>query len=178
MVLRLLEWLWFFPLPFALMLSHLSWVRLCNPVDCSPPGSSVHGILQAKILEWVAISFSRGSFWPRDWTHNYCKYCALQADTLPSEPPPSCSFKASPWSNTLVAPPCLYNEGQTPQWSIQTLNSLAFPSVSCPLHTHLLWLAYSPCSHTTDLRFQYLCTCYLPSLKWPHPLRSPTLTLL
>ena len=34
---------------------------LCNPVDCSPPGSSIHGILQARILEWVAISFSRGS---------------------------------------------------------------------------------------------------------------------
>ena len=34
---------------------------LCNPVDCSPPGSSVHGILQARILEWVAISSSRGS---------------------------------------------------------------------------------------------------------------------
>ena len=33
----------------------------CNPMDCSPPGSSVHGILQARILEWVAISFSRGS---------------------------------------------------------------------------------------------------------------------
>ena len=32
---------------------------LCDPVDCSPPGSSVHGILQARILEWVAISFSR-----------------------------------------------------------------------------------------------------------------------
>ena len=41
---------------------------LCNPVDCSPPGSSVHGILQARILEWVAISFSRGSSRPRDWT--------------------------------------------------------------------------------------------------------------
>ena len=34
---------------------------LCHPMDCSPPGSSVHGILQARILEWVAISFSRGS---------------------------------------------------------------------------------------------------------------------
>ena len=42
---------------------------LCNPMDCSPPGSSVYGILQARILEWVAISFSRGSFWPRDRTH-------------------------------------------------------------------------------------------------------------
>ena len=39
---------------------------ICNPMDCSPPGSSVHGILQAGILEWVAISFSRGSSRPRD----------------------------------------------------------------------------------------------------------------
>ena len=41
---------------------------LCDPMDCSPPGSSVHGILQARILEQVAISFSRGSSQPRDWT--------------------------------------------------------------------------------------------------------------
>ena len=41
---------------------------LCEPVDCSPPGSSVRGILQATILEWVAISFSRGSSWSRDQT--------------------------------------------------------------------------------------------------------------
>ena len=43
-------------------------LTLCDPVDCSPPGSSVHGILQASILEWVAISFSRGSSQPRDRT--------------------------------------------------------------------------------------------------------------
>ena len=41
----------------------------CNPMDCSPPGSSVHGISQARILEWVAISLSKGSSWPRDQTH-------------------------------------------------------------------------------------------------------------
>ena len=39
---------------------------LCDPMGGSPPGSSVHGILQARILEWVAISFSRGSSQPRD----------------------------------------------------------------------------------------------------------------
>ena len=44
---------------------------LCNPMD-SLPGSSVHGILQARILEWVAISFSRGSSWPRDRTQVSC----------------------------------------------------------------------------------------------------------
>ena len=41
---------------------------LCDPMDCSLPGSSVHGILQARILEWVTISFSRGSYQPRDRT--------------------------------------------------------------------------------------------------------------
>ena len=41
---------------------------LCNPMDCSPPGSSVHGILQKRILEWVAVSFSRRSSWLRDQT--------------------------------------------------------------------------------------------------------------
>ena len=42
-------------------------LTLCNLMDSSPPGS-VHGILQARILEWVATSFSKGSCWPRDWT--------------------------------------------------------------------------------------------------------------
>ena len=41
---------------------------VCNPMDCHPPDSSVHGIFQARILEWVAISFSRGCSQPRDWT--------------------------------------------------------------------------------------------------------------
>ena len=53
------------------------------PMDCSPPGSSVYGILQAKILEWIAIPFSRESSQPRD------RFPALQADSLPSEPPNS-----------------------------------------------------------------------------------------
>ena len=39
-----------------------------QPMNCSQPGSSVHGILQARILEWIAIPFSRGSSWPRDRT--------------------------------------------------------------------------------------------------------------
>ena len=43
-----------------------------QPMDCSPPSSSVHGIFQARLLEWVAISFSRGSSQPRDWTWVSC----------------------------------------------------------------------------------------------------------
>ena len=41
-------------------------------MDCGPPGSSVHGILQARVLEWVAIPFSRGSSQPGDWTKVSC----------------------------------------------------------------------------------------------------------
>ena len=48
---------------------------LCNFLDCSPLGSSVHGILQARILEWVAIPFSRGSSRPRAWTRVSCGFC-------------------------------------------------------------------------------------------------------
>ena len=61
------------------------WIKLCvrakslqsrptlrDLVDCSPPGSSVHGILQTRILEWLVIPFSRGSSQPRDWTQVSC----------------------------------------------------------------------------------------------------------
>ena len=58
------------------VLSHFqSCPTLCDPMDCIPPGSSVHGILQARIMERVAISFSRRSSQPRDWTcvsYNSC----------------------------------------------------------------------------------------------------------
>ena len=49
-----------------------SCLTLCDPVDCIPPGSSVNGILWTRILEWVAIAFSRGSSWPRDRTQASC----------------------------------------------------------------------------------------------------------
>ena len=48
---------------------------VCNPRDCSPSGSSVHGIFQARTLNWVAISYSKRSFWPRDWTLISCVSC-------------------------------------------------------------------------------------------------------
>jgi len=57
-----------------------SWI-LCGPMNCSLPGSSVHGIFQASILEWVAIPSSRASSWPASPVAP-----ALQADSLPSEP--------------------------------------------------------------------------------------------
>ena len=56
---------------------------LCDPLDCSPPGSCVHGILQARLLEWVATSFPRGSN----------QSLALQVVSVPSEPPAHLSTK-------------------------------------------------------------------------------------
>ena len=49
-----------------------SCLTLCNPVDCSPPGSSIHGVLQERTLEWAAVPFSRRSWQPRDWTWVSC----------------------------------------------------------------------------------------------------------
>ena len=60
-----------------------SYLTLFNPVDCSPPDSSVHGILQARILEWVAIPFSRRSSRPREQTQVSC----IAGRFLKSEPP-------------------------------------------------------------------------------------------
>ena len=55
---------------------------LCNPMDCSSPSSSVNGILQLRILQWVALPFSRGSSRPRDQTHSPAS-SVLQVEFLP-----------------------------------------------------------------------------------------------
>ena len=59
------------------------WLTLWDRMDCSPPASSVHGILQAGILEWVAISSSRGSSRPRVWTRGLLHLLHWQVDSLP-----------------------------------------------------------------------------------------------
>ena len=59
---------------------------LCDSVDCSPPGSSVPGVLQARILEWVAMPCSRGSSWSRDQTHVSCIAGGFFTDGPPGKP--------------------------------------------------------------------------------------------
>ena len=68
---------YFFMFNFDLLRKHMCSVAQscptpCDPKNCSPPGSSVHGIFQAKILELAAISSSRGSSQPKDQTHDSC----------------------------------------------------------------------------------------------------------
>ena len=62
-----------------------SCLTLCDPMNCSPPSSSVHGILQARILEWVAMPFSMGLSWLRDGTW-VSSISSWQLDSLPTEP--------------------------------------------------------------------------------------------
>ena len=79
-----------------------SCLTLSDPMDCSPPGASVHGILQARILEWVAMTSSRGSSQPRDSTRIYphCRQtvyhlsqslqsCPTLCDAIDGSPPGS-----------------------------------------------------------------------------------------
>ena len=63
---------------------------LWDAMDCSPPGSSVHGILQARILEWVAMLSSRGSFQHRDWTLVFCVSCIAAAAAAAANSLQSC----------------------------------------------------------------------------------------
>ena len=83
----------------------------CNHMDCRLPGSSVRGIFQARVLEWVAISFSRGSSWPRDQTQVSC--IAGRFFTI--------------WANWVVQ----Y------KWIFQINYSLAFKAPTCLIITNI-----------------------------------------
>ena len=78
------------PSGYHCCLATKSCPTLCNPMDCSPPDSSVHGILQARKLEWVAISFTKGSSQPRDWT---CVFFSDSSKLLLR----GCSEPQTPW---------------------------------------------------------------------------------
>ena len=82
-------WMAYLPWVHASMHAKLfqSYLALCDPMDYSPPGSSIHGIPQARILEWVAMPSSKGPSQPRDWTCISCVYLHWQAGSLPLVPP-------------------------------------------------------------------------------------------
>ena len=107
-----------------------------DPKDCSLPGSSVHGLLQARILHWVAISFSRVSSWPRDQTHVSCVSCTGRwigffTATPPEKPTQFILLLLSHFSRVrLCATPSLGFSRQE-DWS-----GLPFPS---PMHKSEKW---------------------------------------
>ena len=85
-----------------------SCLTLCDPMDCNLPGSSVHGIFQVRILEWVAISSSKGSSQPRDQTCLSLRLLHWQLDSLLSEPfclvSDSKLFSKESWSSSFFFP--------------------------------------------------------------------------
>ena len=124
----------------------LSRVPLCNPMDCSPPGSPVHVIFQARILEWVAISYSRRSHGPRDWRWVFCISCTGRQSL------PLCHL-GSPCKGLLL-------------WAIQ-FSSVQFSRsvVSDSLRPHESQHARPPCpSPTTGVHSDSR-----PSSRWCHP---------
>ena len=119
-----------------------SCLTLCDPVNSSPPSSSVRGILQASLLEWVAISSSRGSSWPRDWT---CVSCisASAGSFFTTEPPASfaiaicysCSFLFAKSANPTCNVTCL--------WILsvcQRINHWAFSTIKYLVWGFLLYI--------------------------------------
>ena len=108
-------------------------------MDCSPPGSSVHGILQARTMEWVAISFSRGSF-PHPEIEP--RSIVLLADSLPSEPsePKNCkvSLKYLIKEFTFV----LIGALADPDLSL-IIRAIAFESVACPKNSPACYICLS-----------------------------------
>ena len=97
------------PLLSARVLSCFSRVRLCDRVDCSPPGSSVRGILQAIILEWAAVPPLQGIFWPEDGTRASCISWYIAGGFFTNEPPREAPLpllllhKLNIWSFKLVS---------------------------------------------------------------------------
>ena len=121
------------------MLSHFSHVWLCDPMDCIPPGSSVQGISQARILEWVTISFFRGSSQPRVRTSVFCigrwiLYHRATRETLVIYIPVLNSHLQGSLEETLA---CLY-QGPSKQLQGKDWGSI-FSSQIGGLHAWLIW---------------------------------------
>ena len=99
--------------------------NLCDPMDCRPPGSSVPGTLQARILEWVGMPSSRGSSWPRDWTQvsSHCRqilyHLSHQRSPIQREAAFTCSID-------LTGPSCR-TEKVFPAW-VSVLRPQTYPN--------------------------------------------------
>ena len=141
-----------------------SCLTLWDPMDCCLPGFSVHGILQARILKWVAIPSSRGSFLPRDWTLISCSTW-IAGRFFTTEPPgKSLHFAVQSFSHVwfFVTP-----------WAASCQASLSSVSLSFLMSTELVM----PCNHLI-LRCHLLLPSIFPSIRvfsyeWVLLIREP-----
>ena len=149
-----------------------SCLTLCHPMNCSPPGSSVHGVSKARILEQVAISFSRGSSPPRDQTHGSCQVSCVGRQIL---------YRWATWeahtSSILVVPVQSLSNNFWPHALQHTRLPCPSPSLgvcsnSCPLSR---WCYLTISSSATLFSFciqSFLASGYFSnesalSLRWP-----------
>ena len=133
-----------------MLLHGQSLSRVCNPVDCSPPGSSVHGISQARVLEWAATSSSRGSSQPRDRTHVFCISCISMWILYHCAKGSLPQFPGKPHSR--------HPSSCSPEQPSRRL--LSTPDV-IPVVRFLLLVRFSLCEVDG--------ICFTPSLIFPHP---------
>ena len=141
---------------------------LCDTMDCSPPGFSVHGISQAIILEWVAISFSRGSSWPRNWIQVSCISCIgrwilYNRDTWEAPFSSVQSFSsvqvfATPWtaacqaSLSITISQSLLKLVSFESWCHPTISSSVIYTMEIGKHKSGLDLMFCPLPSLLDLR--------------------------
>ena len=132
----------------------------CDPMDCSPLGSSVHGILQARIVKWVAISFSSGSSWPRNQTWVCCIAGRFFTNSLP--------YKLTVWHCKMTSL-CL----QGPKWlALGTFTTSFAPDTGlflvCQIHKSSFYLRTFACD---ALPGSFLS--FRSQLRYHHPIETP-----
>ena len=142
-----------------------SCLTLCNFMDCSPPDSSVHGIFQERILEWVAISSSRGSSWPRNWTCVSCigRQILYQSHLASSSALPSAcldpSLLLSPQPMPIPWPPS--HPSEPSQTSSFIKSFLIAPIPSAMDMNRLFWnLSYEAVYLAFAFSHSYLCSLH------------------
>ena len=106
---------------------------LCDSMDCSPPGSSVHGILQTRILEWVAIFFSRGSSWPRDRTWESSIAVRFFTVWVTREAHPYLYYLFNPPSDSLKKTLLFFPLAIWEKWGIKSLSNFLQSTQQCCL---------------------------------------------
>ena len=156
---------------------------LCIPIDCSLPSSSVHGILQARILEWVAVPFSRGSSQPRDWTQvsriaDRLEWAAIslsrESSWLWSNPCLLCllHWQAGYLPLALPGKPCISDIIRYLSFSdltsLSTIISRSIHVAASGISSFFLWLSNIPlCICTTSFSpVSLLMDIYIASLFW------------
>ena len=139
-----------------------------HPMDCSPPGSSVRGILQARILEWVAIPFSRG--FSRPWDRTCVSFIAARffSTEPPGKPSAVSSRQKSESESSSVVSDSLWPRGLYSPWnppgqntgvgSLSLLQGIFLTQGSKPGVLHCRWILY-PLSHKGSLIFHVCCCC-------------------